>query len=424
MTDKNINVYGEEIRNREFITAVYHLELPEGQDIVKKAARLAVGQTVGTWVPIPGITEDIREKYMGKVVRIFDVPSLDLFTQAVEGRRQYLVEIAYPSANIPEDFPMLLTALLGNDASTSAQVKLLDIEFPESFIRKFSGPGYGTEGIRKLMEVKRRPLLLNMIKPCTGLSPEEGAKVFYQVALGGVAVIQDDELLGNVAYSRPWDRVARYRKAAAAAYEKTGKKVVYIVNVTDGAATIEDTVQRVLEEGAEMIMMNYPSVGYSLFRKIASEVPVPVLAHNAGAGMFYEGSSSGMSSPLAAGKLIRMAGADMVMVNTPYGGYPLEHSKYLQILQKLQLPYYGLKSSLPVIGGGVHPGMVKKYVEEAGFDLILAAGGSIIGHPMGPKAGGRAMGAAIAAAVMKIPLREAAKESKELKAALDLWGEG
>lgn len=36
--------------------------------------------------------------------------------------------------------------------------------------------------------------------------------------------------------------------------------------------------------------------------------------------------------------------------------------------------------------------MVKKYVEEAGFDLILAAGGSIIGHPMGPKAGGRAMG--------------------------------
>ena len=63
-------------------------------------------------------------------------------------------------------------------------------------------------------------------------------------------------------------------------------------------------------------------------------------------------------------------------------------------------------------------------MEEAGFDLILAAGGSIIGHPMGPKAGGRAMGAAIAAAVMKIPLREAAKESKELKAALELWGEG
>ena len=67
VTDKNINVYGEEIRNREFITAVYHLELPEGQDIVKKAARLAVGQTVGTWVPIPGITEDIREKYLSLI---------------------------------------------------------------------------------------------------------------------------------------------------------------------------------------------------------------------------------------------------------------------------------------------------------------------------------------------------------------------
>ena len=423
MIDKNLQVYGEEIRNREFVTAVYHLELPKEQDIIKKASALAVGQTVGTWVPIPGMTEEIREKNMGKVVRIFDVPSQDLFTQIQEEKRHYIVEIAYPAINLSDDFPMLLTALLGNDASTSAQVKLLDIEFPEAFVKNFPGPKFGVPGIRKILHVKRRPLLLNMIKPCTGLTPEQGAKVFYDVAMGGVDIIKDDELLGNTEYSHPWDRVKAYKQASKAVFERTGKKVVYMVNVTDGARTIGNTIKRVLENGAEMIMLNISALGYSLFKKIAEEIPVPVMAHNAGVGMFYEGTRSGMSSPLAAGKLIRLVGADMVMINTPYGGYPLEHSKYIQILQKLLLPYYSIRPSLPVIGGGVHPGIVKKYIQEVGRDMILAAGGSIIGHPMGAKAGSKAMGEAITAAMAEVPLKEAAKESKELKVALECWGE-
>lgn len=422
MIDQNLQVYGEEIRKKEFVTAVYHMELPAEQDIVKKAEQLAVGQTVGTWVPVPGITDEIRERNMGKVVRIFDIPSADLYTQIQEEVRQYVVEIAYPAVNLSYDFPMLLTALLGNDASTSAQVKLLDIEFPEGFRKNFPGPRYGIEGIRRQMKVEKRPLLLNMIKPCTGLSPQEGAKIFYEVAKGGVDFIKDDELLGNVAYSRPWERVSAYRKAAQAAFEETGKKVTYVVNVTDGARTIEDTVKRVLDCGAEMIMMNISVLGYSLFCKIAEAVPVPVLAHNAGAGVYYEGMSSGMSAPLAAGKLIRMAGADMVMINTPYGGYPLSSQKYQQILQKLLLPYGAIRPSFPIIGGGVHPGMVKRYVEEAGKDIILAAGGSIIGHPMGAAAGGRAMMAAISAAMDHRSLEEAAKESQELKTAWELWG--
>ena len=150
---------------------------------------------------------------------------------------------------------------------------------------------------------------------------------------------------------------------------------------------------------------------------------MPVLAHNAGAGIFYEGLSSGMSSPLAAGKLIRLAGADMVMINTPYGGYPLGRQKYLEILQKLLLPYGTIRPSFPIIGGGVHPGMVKRYMEEAGQDMILAAGGSILGHPMGAAAGGRAMMAAISAVMEGKTLEDAAEESGELKKALELWGD-
>ena len=69
--------------------ASYYIKLPKEVDVIKKASTLAVGQTIGTWIPIPGITDEIREKYMGKVVNIFDIPALDLATQIEEEERKY-----------------------------------------------------------------------------------------------------------------------------------------------------------------------------------------------------------------------------------------------------------------------------------------------------------------------------------------------
>jgi 2,3-diketo-5-methylthiopentyl-1-phosphate enolase len=411
----------ENIRDKEYITATYYIKLNKDTDIMAKAASLAVGQTIGTWLPVPGITDEIREKHMGKVVQIYDVPSLDLSTQVTAEESQYLLQIAYPVINFTADFPLLITALLGNDASTSAQVKLLDIEFPRAFAEELGGPNFGLEGIRKLTGIEKRPLLLNMIKPCTGLKPEEGARIFYETALGGVDLIKDDELLGSPSYSKAANRVRAFKRAAEAAYEKTGKSVKYIVNVTDGADRIMDTVKSVIEAGADALMVNFAAVGYSILRQIARTVRVPILAHCAGAGMYYEGTDSGMSSPLAVGKLTRLAGADMVMINTPYGGYPLRYQKYVQTAAQLTLPMFNIKPSMPSIGGGVHPGMVERYIREMGTDIILAAGGAVQGHPMGAAAGARAMMQAIEAVMDGVAPTEAARDKEELALALKLW---
>ncbi|MCB7304401.1 RuBisCO large subunit C-terminal-like domain-containing protein [Bariatricus massiliensis] len=411
----------ENIRSRNYVVASYYIKLPKEVDVLKKAASLAIGQTIGTWIPIPGITEDIRERYMGKVVNVFDIPALDLETQVDTPEREYMIQIAYPAVNFGSDFPLMLTSLLGNDASTSAQVKLLDIEFPREFAEDFGGPNYGIAGIRKYTGIVKRPLLLNMIKPCTGLTPKEGARIFYETALGGVDLIKDDELFGNPTYSKPWERVKEYKKAAAAAYEETGERVRYFVNVTSGAGELTENVKRVQEAGADGIMINFAAVGYSGLKQVAETAEVPILGHAAGSGMFYEGTASGMSSPLAAGKLARLAGADIVMVNTPYGGYPLRYQKYMQTLAQLTLPWYDLKPSMPSIGGGVHPGMVEKYMHQAGNDIVLAAGGAVQGHPMGARAGARAMRQAIEIVMEGRDFAEASGEKEELSAALRQW---
>lgn len=420
--DIALHTLRETIHEKNYVVGTYSIELPVEADIIKKAEALAVGQTVGTWTPIPGITEAMREKYMGKVLNIYELPPIELTTQVKGDKQMFLIQVAYPAANFGRDFPLMITSLLGNDASTSAQVKLLDIEFPETFLSNFHGPRFGSEGLRERLHVYDRPFLLNMIKPCTGITPSEGANIFYQVALGGVDIIKDDELLGNPDYSLAEKRVLEYKKAAQRAFEETGHRVHYFVNISRGVNEILDGIRKVEEAGADGIMVNFAVLGYSCLKYIAEHTVLPILAHSAGVGMFTEGSANGMVTPLAVGKLTRIAGADIVMINTPYGGYPLRKQKYLQTLQQLTLPLKHIKASLPSLGGGVHPGIVEKYIHEAGKDIVLAAGGAIQGHSMGPTAGAKAMRKAIEIAAAGRPFLEAAQESEELKLALERWG--
>ncbi len=169
-------------------------------------------------------------------------------------------------------------------------------------------------------------------------------------------------------------------------------------------------------------MINYAAVGYDVLNYVSEAVAVPILGHYAGAGAFYESDCSGISSHLIVGKFPRLSGADMVIINTPYGSYPLKHQKYLHTVQQLTLPLYDLKPAFPAVGGGVHPGMVEQYISDLGNDIILASGGAVQGHPQGAAAGAKAMRQAIDAVVEGIPLAEAANKNKELKSALDLWG--
>ncbi|KZL88985.1 RuBisCO large subunit C-terminal-like domain-containing protein [Clostridium magnum] len=418
-------VYGlmEDIRDQDYAIASYYIELDCSIDPYEKAKTFAIGQTIGTWVPVPGITDEMRRNHMGKVVQIFDFPPADLTTQKPDDNiRSYIFQIAYPVINFEANFPMMITTLLGNDASTSSQAKLVDLQLPDSFINELKGPNFGVKGLRKLCGVEDRPLLLNMIKPCTGFSPETGAKIFYDTALGGVDFIKDDELLGNPSFCPLEDRVKAYNKASEAAYEVTGKRTIYIPNITDSVDKIFDNATKVIEAGAKMVMVSFSAVGYSTLHALAKTIKVPIFGHYAGTGPYYEGPKTGMSSPIAVGKFPRLAGADGVMINTPYGGYPLERQKYLRTYHELSLPLKEIKPTLTSCGGGVNPGIVGKFIKDLGTDIMLAPGGAVQGHPMGAAAGVHAMLQAIEASMHKIPMEEAVKDHKELKAAIDLWG--
>ncbi|MDD2971594.1 MAG: RuBisCO large subunit C-terminal-like domain-containing protein [Lachnospiraceae bacterium] len=408
----------ETIKNEPYIIGSYYIKLPVSTNVMDKARAMAVGQTLGTWVPVPGITEEMRKAHMGKVISVYEAPPVELSSQYDSAFISYFLQIAYPIANFDYAIPMMLTTLLGNDASTSSQVKLVDIQFPVEFISHFQGPKYGIEGLRKLVGEKDRPLFLNMIKPCTGITPEVGAKIFYETALGGPDFIKDDELLANPSFCPVRERVKAYNAASRAAYEKTGKETIYICNVTDSSEKILHTVDEAVEAGAKAIMLNFATVGLDTMEYISKNVPIPVMGHYAAAGMYCEGIVNGLSSHLLIGKLSRICGADLVMINTPYGGYPLTQTEYLKTVQMLTLPLYKVNPAMPICGGGVHPGMVSRFTKELGNDIVLAAGGAVQGHRDGAAAGAAAMRQAIDASMSGIDVQEYAASHRELATAL------
>ncbi len=185
-----------------------------------------------------------------------------------------------------------------------------------------------------------------------------------------------------------------------------------------------ENARRAQELGAGMVMINAVATGLGVVQAVAEDpnFTLPILTHYAGAGSLTENLRAGISSPLLLGKLTRLAGADVAMFGSVYSSYPLLREKYLRTAHFQTMPLFDLKPTMPSVGGGIHPVTAARIIEDIGFDVMLAVGGAIQGHPDGTAAGGRAMRLAIDAVVAGVPLSDKAKEHPELAKALELWG--
>ena len=63
--------------------------------------------------------------------------------------------------------------------------RLLDVEFPNIFLKNFKGPKIGLDEIRKRTNSVKRPLLGGIVKPKTGLDIETLKDVCIKMVRGG-----------------------------------------------------------------------------------------------------------------------------------------------------------------------------------------------------------------------------------------------
>jgi ribulose 1,5-bisphosphate carboxylase large subunit-like protein len=336
-----------------------------------------------------------------------------------------IVKVAFPFENFGPVVPMLLTTVAGNlfEMGDFRNVKLLDLEFPEEFVREFKGPKFGIEGTKNALGVKGRPLVGCIVKPCVGLPPREFAQACYQVAVGGVDFIKDDELIANPGYSQIEDRVPVAMEALDRANEEKNEKTMFAVNVTDEVDKIMENADTALENGANCLMLNFITAGFSALRVLCEDesVNVPVHCHRDMFAAFTRSDVHGIHTKVVS-KLARLCGGDQVHAGAILGKLYEDIDSVMLSIEALKEDFYNISPSLPVSSGGQHPGKIPENVKRLGEDALILAGGGIFGHKDGATAGARAMRQALDATLGGISLDEYANEHPELKTAIQQWG--
>ena len=366
------------------------------EDAQAMARLLASHFYPGTSGHVAGETDAARARHAARVLDVREAPAAGSSTRAAGGARTYLIRIAIPRASMGTSMAMLLSNAAG-EVLAYGKVRLVDLELPASLIAGFKGPRFGSTGIRKILGIAERPLLLAITKPCLGFTPEEGARTFYEAAAGGADIVKDDELLSDPEYCRRAARVRLYAEAERRAFEQKGEHTLYAVNITDRPDRLLANALEAIDRGANALMMNFLQAGFDASRMVSEDprVTVPILGHNAGAVALYGGAQTGVAAPLLSGLFPRLCGLDLAIFLTAHGKFPSSREDSLRTAEEMRGNIPGIVPMLPIPAGGVTAALVPAVCADYGMDIALGAGGPLFGHPEGPRAGAAAFRRAI-----------------------------
>lgn len=398
------------INKNEHIIVTFFLH-SSGQPFDRTAGGVAAESSVGTWTDVSLQEKTIWDQLHGKVIEMNELTGL--------------VKVAYPLELFePSNIPQLLSSIAGNifGLQEIETLRILDIDFPEKYVKSFPGPALGIDGIRKMTGVFEKPLLGSIIKPKLGLSFREHIEATLAVFEGGLDLVKDDENLTsqtfNTFYNRVDEGVERMKEKGFLCGDK---EKIYAYNITSSFDEMLKRAEYVVEKGGNCLMIDILTCGFSAVSGIRNKnFGKMIHAHRAMHAAFTRSKQYGITM-LVISKLARLAGVDSLHTGTIVGKMEGGKDEVLAINNFLRSEWYGLKTVLPVASGGLHPGLISDLYRLLGNDILCNFGGGIHGHPDGSFAGAKAVVEAFEAARQNITLEEYAKTHPELLKALTKW---
>ncbi len=397
----------------------------------RAAATIAGEQSSGTFVSVPGETEELKARSAARVERIEDLgpvagPVLPGAARPEGPHRRALVTLSWPLANTGPSLPNILATVAGNlfELNCVAGLRLTDLRFPASLVAASPRPAFGVEGTRELSGVRGRPLIGTIIKPSIGLTADETAAMVDTLCAAGIDFIKDDELQADGAVCPFDDRVRAVMRVINAYADRTDKNVMYAFNLTGEVDEMRARHDLVMAEGGTCVMVSANSVGLTGMLALRRHSRLPIHLHRNGWGYLSRHPSLGFDYP-AWSKLWRLAGADHMHVNGLRNKFCEADASVIASARSLLSPMAAAHPAvtMPVFSSG------QTALQAFGTwqalqspDLIFAAGGGIMAHPDGPAAGVRSLQDAWGAAMAGLTLEQAAKDSPTLTAAMRTYG--
>ena len=416
------------------VTATYEIET--AFPLSQAAETMAGEQSTGTFVRVPGETDELREAHAARVEELVELgevtepslPGSGLPRDWDGKRRRARVVLSWPTSNMGLSLPNLLATINGNLSELKAfsGLRVVDVSLPPAFLDRYQGPQFGVAGTRELAGVYGRPIIGTIIKPSVGMSPEATAAQVKMLVEAGIDFIKDDELQADGPHCPFNERISAVMRVINDHADKTGKKVMFAANLTGEIDEMLARHDHVVAEGGTCIMASMNSIGLPAMKMLRAHSQLPIHGHRNGWGMLGRSPAIGMSY-IAFQKLWRLAGIDHTHVNGIDNKFCESNESVIASARECLTPMFPAPHKgceiMPVFSSGQSAKQAAPTFAALGsVDCMFAAGGGIMAHPGGPAAGVRALQQAWEAAVAGVPVEQAANDAPELKAALGAFG--
>jgi ribulose-bisphosphate carboxylase large chain len=406
----------------------------ESSEPIQKAAEVIAGeQSSGTFLELPGETADLKQRARARVTDIVPLaPSLEasLASSYVERRGQRgmfhrgEVEIAFPVDNIGANLPTLLATVAGNlfELGEVTGLRLLDLHFPDDYVRRFPGPQFGVAGTREKAGVHGRPMVGTIIKPSVGLNAQQTAELADTLCEAGIDFIKDDELTADPAHAPFEQRLAAVMPVLHRHADRLGRLPMYAINIS---GTIDEMLRRhdqVVKAGGSCVMVSMNWIGFSGLQHLRQHSALPIHGHRNGWGALSRHPALGFEFP-AYQKLWRLAGVDQLHVGGLRSKFSEADDAVVAAARSCLAPLGHCPTVMPVFSSGQWAGHAPAlYAHLQSTDLMHLAGGGIVSHPQGAQAGVRSMIEGWEAATRGVPLEAYAQQHPALRGAIEKFG--
>lgn len=293
------------------------------------------------------------------------------------GERAFETAISYAVEVAGSELPQLLNLLFGN-SSIKPGVRVQRIEPTPGVFAHYRGPRFGQPGLRALLGVPRRPLLMTALKPL-GLDVRALGELAYRYARSGIDLVKDDHGLANQAIAPFQARVDACAAAVARANAETGGRSVYVPNVSGPADAVHARARAAKEAGAGAVLVCPGLVGFDAMRTLADDdaLALPVVSHPAFHGSFVASPEQGISHYVLYGSLQRLAGADASIFPNVGGRFAFSADACREIAEGCNDPFGDLATVFATPGGGMQLETVPRMHDLYGDRVIYLMGGGL-----------------------------------------------
>ncbi len=344
------------------LRVTYRVSASNPSDLHARVESLLLEQTVE--LPRAALRDPfVLENIVGRLVSVDPLEATN-----------HRVVIDFPIIATADDPAQFLNVLFGN-SSIQEHVVLADLQLPDEWPgRSHALPGakFGAAGLRQILGVTDRALTSTALKPI-GLSTERLAFLCGLFARAGVDIIKDDHGLANHRFHPFADRVRACQKAVLEANAATGRRSIYVPNLTGTPTVVLEQLKFAQDEGVGAVMVAPMLLGFPLLAEIvARHAKVPVIGHPS------FGGATRILPECLYGKLFPLYGSDATIFANFGGRFSYSRETCGRLAEALTRPAIpGLAPTLPMPAGGIKYHQVGDVLSFYGREVILLIGGGL-----------------------------------------------